>query len=528
MQRPGHDDAATAPAAPGSDDAPRTGHDAARRPVRDRLMHPGAVWCGFAVVHLYFLGWMASFFLRGEAFSDTEQYREWAMAGYNAPVTDAVSPWVYPVLAQVPIMLPRIAGHDLYLFAWTLMVTVLNTVAMWFLLHRAHRPARGELPELVGEPPVRSPGGSVPHDERAAAGGSLSGSAAQRRGPDGHPGVPGTAVRADAEPVRAASSPQEPAHGSSAVLSRQRSAVVAGWWWVLFTVFLGYLSFARVEGVAAPVVFLGLLYAVRRPVVGAALLSVAPWLTVWPAAAILAMVVALRQRVRVVLTGAVVSALVVLGVLLLGGIEHTADFALNQGSRGMQLEAVFSTPWVWAAVLGIGGSRIADNTAINSTEVYGPGVDVMASLMQPLLLLAVVSAAVLLVRALRRGADRGRLVYAGTLLLTTVLIVVNKVGSPQFMVWLAPVIVVGLLHDRVRWRAPALLVLGIAATTFVIYPLFYTPLIHANPVMAAVLTVRNVLLVALLVWTARRIWQLGTRAPVDAKDRDRRTSPAAL
>ncbi|MDO4917965.1 glycosyltransferase 87 family protein [Kocuria sp.] len=407
-----------------------------------RLLRPAAVWCGFAVVHVYFLGWMASFFLHGWAFSDTEQYREWAMAGYNAPVSDAVSPWVYPVLAQVPIMLPRLAGHDLYLLAWTLVITALNAVAMWFLLHRA---------------------------------------------PD-----------------------------------RQRAAVVAGWWWVVFTAFTGYLSFARVEGVAAPIVFVGLLYAVRRPVVGAALLSVATWIKVWPAAALLAMVIALRERVRIVVTGLVVSALVVGGVLVLGGIEHIADFLLNQGSRGMQLEATFSVPWVWAAVLGVGGSRIADNTAINSTEVYGPGVQTMAGLMQPLLLVAVAVAAALLVRALRRGADRGRLVYAGTLLLTTVLIVFNKVGSPQFMVWLAPVVMVGLLHDRVRWRTPAWLVLGIAATTFVIYPLFYTPLIHANPVMAAVLTVRNVLLVALLVWTARRIWQLGSRAAVDAEASGRR------
>ena len=121
------------------------------------LVRPAAVWCGFAVVHLYFLGWMASFFLHGWAFSDTEQYREWAMAGYNAPVEDSVSPWVYPVLAQVFIFLPRVMGHDLYLLGWTLMITALNAVAMWFLLHRAHRPARGELPELVGD----GPGGVV-------------------------------------------------------------------------------------------------------------------------------------------------------------------------------------------------------------------------------------------------------------------------------------------------------------------------------------------------------------------------------
>lgn len=460
--------AAAAATSGSGDSAGRAASGAVRRPPREWLMTPAAVWCGFAGVHVYFLCWMATFFLHGWAFSDTEQYREWAMAGYDAPASGSVSPWVYPVLAQIPIMLPRIAGHDLYLLAWTLMITALNAVAMWFLLHRAHRPEAGELPG------------------------------------------------------RAASSSPEAPHGSSAVLSRSRSAVVAGWWWVVFTVFLGYLSFARVEGVAAPIVFIGLLYAVRHPVVGAALLSVATWIKVWPAAVILAMVIALRERVRIVLTGVVVSAAVVLGVLVLGGIDKIADFALNQGSRGMQLEATFSTPWVWAAVLGLADSKIADNTAINSTEVYGPGVDVMASLMQPLLLVAVAVAAGLLIRALRRGADRGRLVYAGALLLTVVLIVFNKVGSPQFMIWVAPVIMVGLLHDRVRWRTPALLVLGIAATTFVIYPLFYTPLIHAHPVMAAVLTLRNVLLVALLCWTARRIWQLGSRAAVDAEASGRR------
>ena len=67
---------------------------------------PSSVWWGFAVVHLYFLGWMASFFLNGDTFSDTEQYRQWAMDGYNPANLDGkISPWVYPVLAQIPIFL---------------------------------------------------------------------------------------------------------------------------------------------------------------------------------------------------------------------------------------------------------------------------------------------------------------------------------------------------------------------------------------------------------------------------------------
>jgi hypothetical protein len=164
-------------------------------------------------------------------------------------------------------------------------------------------------------------------------------------------------------------------------------------------------------------------------------------------------------------------------------------------------------------VFNIAGSRMADNTAINSTEVYGPGASAAAFLMQPLLILAAVVAAILLVRALKRGAEREELFLEGALMMVTAFIVFNKVGSPQFIIWLAPVIIAGLTHDWNRWKVPAALLMGIAMTTFVIYPLFYTPLIHAHPVMAAVLTTRNVLLVVLLWWSVKRTAELGRKAP---------------
>ena len=219
-----------------------------------------------------------------------------------------------------------------------------------------------------------------------------------------------------------------------------------------------------------------------------------------------------------VAAGVAVTAAVVLGTYLSGGLPRIADFLVNQGERGMQLEATFSTPWVWLSVFDVAGARMADNVAINSTEVYGPGAEVVAFLMQPLLVLAVLAGAVLLVRALRRGAEREELFYEGALMMTTVFIVFNKVGSPQFMIWLAPVVVAGLVHDWQRWRTPAALLMGIAVTTFVIYPLFYTPLIHAHPVMAAILTTRNVLLVVLLWWSVKRTAELGRKhtAPVPA------------
>ncbi|MFF2346039.1 glycosyltransferase 87 family protein [Pseudarthrobacter sp. NPDC058119] len=399
--------------------------------VVDWFARPSSVWWGFAVVHLYFLGWMASFFLNGETFSDTEQYRQWAMAGYNpADLTGKISPWVYPVLAQIPIFLANIAGPSLYLLVWFLIITALNAVGLLYLT----------------------------------------------RGP------------------------------------RKVTGVAPAWWWLFFTVFMGYLSFARVEGITAPIVLIALLYAAERPVVAGILLSIATWIKVWPAAVLVPIVIASHKRVQVVVAGAAVTAVVGLGTWLTGGLPHIMDFLLNQGERGMQLEATFSTPWVWLSVFHIAGSKMADNTAINSTEVYGPGAGTAAFLMQPLLVLAAVTAAILLVRAMRRGAEREELFLEGSLMMVTAFIVFNKVGSPQFIVWLAPVIIAGLTHDWERWKVPAALLMGIAMTTFVIYPLFYTPLIHAHPVMAAILTTRNVLLVVLLWWSVKRTAELGRKA----------------
>ncbi|WP_125615057.1 glycosyltransferase 87 family protein [Specibacter cremeus] len=392
---------------------------------------PASVWWGFAVVHLYFLAWMATFFVHGDTFSDTEQYRQWALMGFNPQDLDGkISPWVYPVLAQLPIFAANALGPHLYLLTWTLIIAALDAAGVYYLT-RGKRAQRGIAP---------------------------------------------------------------------------------AWFWLFFTLFMGYLSFARVEGITAPIVLIALLYAAERPLVAAALLSVATWVKVWPAAVVAPLLIASARRVRVFLVGLGVSAVVAAATILSGAGAHLLDFAVNQGERGMQLEATFSTPWVWLSVFGAGGSHIADNVAINSSEVYGPGVVVAAKLMQPLLVLAALAGAVLMVWALRRGAEREELVLEGALLMVTAFIVFNKVGSPQFIVWLVPVVVAGLAHDWARWKVPAALLMGIAVTTFVIYPLFYTPLIHANPVMALVLTVRNVLLVVMLVWSIRRTAELGRTA----------------
>ena len=107
--------------------------------------------------------------------------------------------------------------------------------------------------------------------------------------------------------------------------------------------------------------------------------------------------------------------------------------------------------------------------------------------------------------------DRTELLLSGALALTTAFVVFNKVGSPQFMVWLAPAVAVGLTHNWKEWRVPAAMLIAIAAATFLIYPLFYDALSHNDPAMALVLSLRNILLVILFCWSIRRLRMLGRK-----------------
>jgi hypothetical protein len=388
---------------------------------------------------LVFLVFALILSLRGEAFSDTFIYRDWTSAGFrDENLSSGPSPWVYPVLALIPMAIAGLAGPGPFFFLWVLMITVLNGVAL----------------------------------------GKLTG-----RG-------------------------------------RRREAIPAGWWWLVFVFIMGWLGFARVDGLTAPIVLIALAYGVSHPFIASTLLSVATWMKVWPAAVMLSLFTVVKQRTKVVAAGILTSVLVIALTAAVGQLPKILNFLTQQGDRGMQLEATFTTPWLWLSVLHVGDSRMYMNTDINSMQVDGPGTAFMSFLMQPLLALAAILVAALTFWALHNGkrtggADRTELLLAGSLTMATAFVVFNKVGSPQFMVWLAPAVAVGLAHSWKEWRVPAAMLIAIGVATYFIYPLFYDALSHNNPWMALVLTVRNVLLVVLFCWSVRRLYLLGKKIPAN-------------
>ncbi|MGR0220263.1 hypothetical protein [Agromyces sp. ZXT2-6] len=289
----------------------------------------------------------------------------------------------------------------------------------------------------------------------------------------------------------------------------------AAWWWVAFLAMLGPIALGRIDAVTVPFAVVGLLWAAGRPRVAATLLTVAAWIKVWPAALVASLVVALRRRVEVA-TMAVALSAGILGVSLIAGSGANAfGFVAAQAGRGLQIEAPLAVPWLWWIVAGTDEATIVYDRDILTFQVEGPGADAAAAVTTPLMALGVAAVLAAGVRAAMRRAPVATLLPPLALAFTTVLMLANKVGSPQFVTWLAAPVILGIVLGGSRFLTPAALTASIALLTHVLYPYWYGWLLIANPGFVLLLTLKVVLLFALLSWAVAKVWQAGSvhRAP---------------
>lgn len=296
---------------------------------------------------------------------------------------------------------------------------------------------------------------------------------------------------------------------------RRRKGYVAAWYWLAVELLLAPVSMLRLEGFAAPLAIAAMVWLVRRPAVAGALIAAATWIKVWPAAIAGAAVAISSLRARIIAGGLAVSAAIAGVVIVYGGGANLFGFATIQGDRSLQLEAPVATPWVWATVLGMPGAQIRQNYVLATREVAGPGAQAAGVLVTLLMPIAFAVILVLLLRARRRALAEGtltplaeqRLIVRGAFALAAALIVFNKVGSPQYMLWLAPIVAVGLLVDRRAWARVAEWMAMVCFLTTLVFPVLYLPLIDAHPFAAAVLLARNALVVGLFGWSLAALWR---------------------
>jgi hypothetical protein len=276
------------------------------------------------------------------------------------------------------------------------------------------------------------------------------------------------------------------------------SGTNASWAFLSALLFLGPVAVSRIDSVSAALAILGLV-AINRNSTGiaAGLFTIAGWIKIWPVALFAAMIAVFKKRLQAIIVASIISASII-GIGLLAGGTKVFGFVLQQQERGIQIESVMATPWMWLAKFG--SANIFFDDSILTNQVSGPLVQEVAAVSNYLLFIALAITALLAIRAVRAGRNRTQVFALAALTGVLDLIVFNKVGSPQFMIWLA-VPLVALVYFGVN-KSKVALAMGAAILllTQLLYPVFYIELLGLETMPLVLVTVRNLLLVALLIW----------------------------
>ena len=293
--------------------------------------------------------------------------------------------------------------------------------------------------------------------------------------------------------------------------------------WLVAGPALGPLALTRFDVLPGMLAGAAVLYLTTRPRLAGAFVTVGAAIKLWPALLVPAVLAPRRTRWRV-LTGIVLAGLVILALsLAAGGWERLRSPLGYQGDRGLQVESVAALPLMIVWSVAHGQWQISFSRFITS-EIAGPGDQVLLALANLATLAALALLAVLWWRAWRAG-DRVTPTTVGWLVLlsTALFIVTNKVFSPQYLLWLTPVAVVVVAAttrpDRGARRFTVLLI-AVGLLTQVIYPNAYvlvTEMSWANPIGVALLLARDVGLLGLTWYAAQRTWTGTARAPVLAR-----------
>jgi hypothetical protein len=188
----------------------------------------------------------------------------------------------------------------------------------------------------------------------------------------------------------------------------------------------------------------------------------------------------------------VTSTAIILIAIILGGAANIFSFLGEQAGRGLQIEAPLATPFLWLAAFHEQGYAVYYDSAILTFQVMGDGTGIVADLSSVLLGMGFLGTLGWGIWLHRKGSNPSHVLPAVALTLTMVLIVFNKVGSPQYIGWLAAPIIAGLVLEHKRFLAPAVIALVLAALTQALYPYLYNGLLELHPLEMSILTFRNI------------------------------------
>ena len=280
-----------------------------------------------------------------------------------------------------------------------------------------------------------------------------------------------------------------------------RRSVTAAYVWLAFQLALGPIALGRIDTVTVALAVIAVTILERSPQVSGILIAIATWVKVWPIAIGLA---AMRSARFVTFARWSITAALVLGALgiVVGDRFAVFSFLSQQQGRGIQVEAVAATPWLWDAWRA-GESVVTYSADIHTFEIVGLGTGLVAQVLTVAQALALLAVGTILV-AHRRSATLSSASFGYSLLvLVSLMVTTNKVGSPQFVSWFAVPLVAMVLVNASRATTVLVALIGsVAVLTHVIYPYAYFAFLELRTVPLVLVTVRNLAEVALLVTSA--------------------------
>ncbi|HEX6206289.1 MAG TPA: glycosyltransferase family 87 protein [Solirubrobacterales bacterium] len=254
------------------------------------------------------------------------------------------------------------------------------------------------------------------------------------------------------------------------LLARRSGRSTGVWIWLLTVPLLQAIPLTRFDLAPTVLTMAALVFIHRRTTWFGALVGAGAALKIFP-------VVALfgewdrRRLVRASATAAAVAALVFIAAAISFGDQ--SGFFANQDVRGLQKESVGGIPWYlqWTVT----GREPEIVLSSGTAEFGGPVAEAVAVALKWLGLLVLLAAAAWWVareRAIRRGRiDLADAAVSRDLVFTIVLlqVVVSRVLSPQFMLWVIGVAAVVLGSERTNLERPAWLAIGAVLLTTGIY-----------------------------------------------------------
>jgi hypothetical protein len=221
-----------------------------------------------------------------------------------------------------------------------------------------------------------------------------------------------------------------------------------------------------------------------------------------------------RYRALAVATTTVVTILLLTNIWL-GWITdgvYWESFRFH-AARGLQIESMYAlVPYLGNLLFNVPINVYVEYNSVNIKMVNGGGWLLTASTILPVV--GMLALCFMFWRVLRtRGAhDVTPLLVVRTATLFVFLFFLTfKVLSPQFLIWLTPLL---YLIDPRHSKAFFATFLGVMLLTQMIWPNFYWLLEEAHPVGVLMLLARNAGLITLFAWLAMDSWQEGRPGPL--------------